>query len=130
VHRPATLLYIEDNPSNIRLIERVLVDRPFTLITAMQGEIGLELAREHHPDVILLDLHLPGMPGEAVLARLREDPRTGDIPAIVLSADATPRGIERILSAGASGYLTKPLDITEFLRSIDEIVERSRRPRP
>lgn len=124
--RGATILYIEDNPSNIKLIERVLMDRPFTLITAMQGELGLELAREHHPDLVLLDLHLPGMPGEAVLEQLRQDPSTAEIPAIVLSADATPRGIERILTAGATGYLTKPLDINELVRLIDETLERSR----
>lgn len=126
VGRVATLLYIEDNASNIKLIERVLVDRPFTLLTAMQGELGLDLAREHHPDLILLDLHLPGITGEEVLARLSEDPRTATIPAVVLSADATPQGIERILAAGAAAYLTKPLDINEFLRLIDEILERTR----
>jgi signal transduction histidine kinase/ActR/RegA family two-component response regulator len=124
--RAATILYIEDKPSNIKLIERVLIDRPFTLMTAMQGELGLELAREHCPDLVLLDLHLPGMPGEAVLEQLREDPSTAGIPAIVLSADATPRGIERVLAAGATGYLTKPLDITELLHLIDETLERGR----
>jgi signal transduction histidine kinase/CheY-like chemotaxis protein len=126
--KEATLLYIEDNATNIKLIERVLVDRPFILLTAAHGGLGLEIAREHHPDLILLDLHLPGMPGEEVLAHLREDPRTATIPAVVLSADATPKGIERILAAGAEAYLTKPLDISELLRLIDDILERSRPP--
>ncbi len=120
----ATLLYIEDNLSNLKLIERVLIDRPVRLLAAMQGGLGLDLAREHHPDIILLDLHLPGMLGEQVLAGLREDPRTATIPVVVLSADATPGRIERLLVAGAEAYLTKPIEVDRFLRVIDGILER------
>ena len=127
--RPATLLYIEDNLSNLKLVERVLVDRPVKLLAAMQGRLGLDLAAEHRPDLILLDLHLPGMAGEDVLVRLREDHRTAAIPVVVLSADATPGRIERLLAAGAEAFLTKPLDVGTFLRLIDELLERGARDR-
>ena len=91
------------------------------LITAMQGSVGLELAKQHALDLILLDLHLPDMPGWQVLAHLKGDERTYAIPVVVISADATKRQIKRLLDAGAHTYLTKPLDIVEFFRVIDEI---------
>jgi CheY-like chemotaxis protein len=78
------------------------------------------LARQHSPDLILLDLHLPDLPGHKVLARLREDELTRRIPVVVISADATARQIQRLMSAGARSYLTKPLDVGEFFRVIDE----------
>ena len=116
-----TVLYIENNISNLRLIERVLAHRPgVDLLPAMQGHLGLELAREHHPDVILLDLHLPDMHGSEVLAELHEDDRVRDIPVVVISADATPGQIQRLLDAGARDYLTKPLDVQQFLTVLDE----------
>jgi signal transduction histidine kinase/ActR/RegA family two-component response regulator len=116
------LLYIEDNLSNLKLVERILHGVPVELMAAMQGSLGLDLAREHRPDVILLDLHLPGMDGEEVLQRLRDDPRTAEIPVIVLSADATPRRIERLKAAGVHGYLTKPLDLERFMRLLVDIL--------
>jgi PAS domain S-box-containing protein len=115
-----TVLYIEDNPSNIRLAEAILASRPeVTLLVATQGGLGIELAREHRPSAVLLDLHLPDMPGEQVLRRFRADPRTAQIPVVVLSADATPGQIARLRRAGADGYLTKPFDIEQFLDVID-----------
>ncbi|MGI9087827.1 MAG: PAS domain S-box protein [Chthoniobacterales bacterium] len=115
------ILYIEDNLSNLSLIEQMLADQPqIALITAMQGQLGLDLARQHCPDLILLDLHLPDIPGWDVLARLRKDPATGKTPVVVISADATPRQVERLMNAGANYYLTKPLDMEEFYRVIDE----------
>ena len=115
------ILYIEDNLSNLTLVEQMLADQPnLELLTAMQGGLGLDLARKHLPDLILLDLHLPDMRGHQVLARLRQDPRTRDIPVVVISADATARQIQRLMAAGARRYLTKPLDIGEFYRVIDE----------
>jgi signal transduction histidine kinase/ActR/RegA family two-component response regulator len=122
--RSLTMLYIEDNLSNLKLIERVLLGRPVKVLAAMQGVLGLELAREHNPDIVLVDLHLPVMGGEEVLARLRQDPRTANIPVIVLSADATPGRIDRLLASGAEAYLTKPLDVDKFLWLIDDILER------
>jgi CheY-like chemotaxis protein len=117
------LLYIEDNFSNVTLVDQMLAERPaLELMTAMQGRVGLELARQHGPDLILLDLHLPDMPGWQVLAQLKADHLTRDIPVVVISADATAPQIKRLLSAGARAYLTKPLDIAEFFHVIDEAI--------
>ncbi len=116
-----TVLYIEDNLSNLRLLERILARRPgVTLLSAMQGRRGLELARDHRPDLILLDLHLPDVPGSDVLTRLLADPRTKGIPVVILSADATPGRISRLLEQGAHAYLTKPLDVRQVLAVIDD----------
>lgn len=115
------VLYIEDNLSNLTLVEQMLAEQSgIELLTAMQGGLGLDLARKHLPDLILLDLHLPDLRGHEVLARLRQDKRTREIPVVVISADATARQIQRLMAAGARSYLTKPLDIGEFFRVIDE----------
>jgi PAS domain S-box-containing protein len=115
-----SVLYIEDNLSNLTLVEQILQRRPnIKLITAMQGTIGLDLARQHHPDVILLDLHLPDMQGDEALKRLRGHPETHDIEVIVVSADATAVQKKRLLEAGASDYLTKPLDVRRFIDVLD-----------
>lgn len=117
------LLYIEDNFSNVTLVEQMLGERPaLELMTAMQGRVGLELARKHSPDLILLDLHLPDIPGWQVLAQLKADHLTREIPVVVISADATTPQIKRLISAGARTYLTKPIDIAEFFRVVDEIL--------
>jgi PAS domain S-box-containing protein len=117
------LLYIEDNLPNLALIETILVERPgVRLLSALQGQMGLDLAWEHHPDMILLDLHLPDLHGEEVLRRLSGDRRTRRTPVVVVSADATPGTIERLQRAGASAYLTKPLDVGEFLATIDRFL--------
>jgi CheY-like chemotaxis protein len=89
----------------------------------MQGSMGVELAAKHHPDLILLDLHLPDMPGEEVLRRLGADPQTRDIPVIVITADASSGTSKRLLAAGASAFLTKPVSVSLFLTAIDEIIE-------
>jgi CheY-like chemotaxis protein len=116
-----TVLYIEDNLSNLQLIEHVMIHRPgVKLLAAMQGSLGLDLAREHRPELILLDLNLPDMPGREVLRRLRGEPATREIPVVVISADATPGEIERMLAAGAADYMTKPLDIQKFLGVVDK----------
>ena len=125
VVKPAgTLLYIEDNLSNCRLVERILLRRPgVKLLVAMQGGVGFELAREHRPDLIVLDVHLPDIDGREVLARLRAEPRTRRLPVVALSADATPAQAERMTAAGAERYLTKPLDVVEFLGVLDAYLE-------
>ena len=84
----------------------------------MQATIGLELARQHHPDLIVLDLNLPDMPGADVLKRLKADPSTREIPVVVLTADASKRQAERVKELGAAEYLTKPLDVSKFLKII------------
>ena len=111
------ILYIEDNLSNLTLVQRILERQAnVKLISAMQATIGLELARQHHPDLIVLDLHLPDMPGTEVLKRLKQQPPTREIPVIVLTADASGRQTERVKQLGATDYLTKPLDIPKFLQ--------------
>ncbi|HEX8834493.1 MAG TPA: ATP-binding protein, partial [Abditibacteriaceae bacterium] len=116
-----TVLYIEDNPSNLNLVEQILLRREgMHLLSAIQGEAGLALAREHQPDLILLDLHLPDINGDEVLRRLQNDATTQAIPVVILSADATPHQIERLLAYGAVTYLTKPLDVQQFLQVLDE----------
>lgn len=121
--RPATLLYIEDNLANFSLIQSILAAHPqVNLIPAMQGRRGLELAGEHLPDLILLDLHLPDTPGDEVLRQLRSDARTRDIPVIIISADATPSRILRLRAAGADDYITKPLDVDGFLAAVDRVL--------
>jgi CheY-like chemotaxis protein len=91
-------------------------------ISALRGQAGIDLAFEHLPDLVLLDLHLPDVPGEEVLRRLREDPRTKEIPVVVISADATRAAIQRLLAGGADDYLTKPLDLDEFLRTLERFL--------
>jgi CheY-like chemotaxis protein len=127
---PITVLYIEDNMSNLRLVERILGRRPgVRLISAMRPELGLELAVEHHPDLILLDLHLPDIPGETVLHRLQTNPRTAEIPVVILSADARPGLIQRLLEQGARSFLTKPLAVKELLEILDAVAaEREQAP--
>ncbi len=96
------------------------MERPdVRLLATMQGRLGLDLAREHRPDLILLDLHLPDLPGEEVLARLRQGEHTRTTPVIVLSADATPRRVEALRELGAADYLTKPIDVPRFFRVLD-----------
>jgi PAS domain S-box-containing protein len=119
----ATILYIEDNPSNFRLMERVLGHREgVKLITATRGGEGVELARKHLPDVILLDLHLPDIHGSELLRRIREDTVVSRTPVVIITADVTTSQMTRLLEAGAQAYLPKPLDVTEFLRILDEVL--------
>ena len=86
----------------------------------MEGNLGLELARQHMPDLILLDLHLPVMDGQEVLRRLQADGATSDIPVVVVSADATPARVADVLASGATAFLTKPLDVQRFMVVVDE----------
>jgi PAS domain S-box-containing protein len=119
-----TVLYVEDNQSNLRLVERILAKRPqVKLLSAMDGPLGVELARQHEPALILLDLHLPGMDGEEVLKHLKADERTADIPVVVVSADATNSRVERLLAGGAEAFLTKPLQVTRFMSLVDTTLE-------
>ena len=116
------VLCVEDSEQNFRLIEEVLHDRPGTdLVWADTGEKGLEMARAKTPQLVLLDLDLPDIHGSKVLEGLQAQPETANTPVIVISADATPSQIERMLSAGARNYLTKPFDIRRFLCMFDEI---------
>jgi CheY-like chemotaxis protein len=115
-----TILYIEDNLYNVQLVERLLLQRPdVQLLTSVQGSPGINIAQTRHPDLILLDVHLPDINGFDVLERLRADSATANIPIVVLSADATPGQVRRFRDAGANEYLTKPLDLKLLLTLVD-----------
>jgi signal transduction histidine kinase/CheY-like chemotaxis protein len=117
---PRLLLYVEDNPANLRLVEEIVAfRRDLRLLSAHDGHLGLQLARAHRPDIILMDLNLPGMSGFEVLRQLGADPETVDIPVIALTANAMPRDIERGVAAGFHRYLTKPIDIEKFTEAIN-----------
>lgn len=117
------MLYVEDNAANLKLVEAMLRNRPdLTLLSASNGEYGLELAQRYLPDVILLDIHLPGMDGYAVLKALQAQPETRGIPVIALSADAMPLDVERGLAAGFRRYLTKPVKLPELVEAIGRVM--------
>jgi len=121
--KPRSILLIEDNLSNVRLMEKILDGRKnIKLLVAMQGTLGFELAVEHGPDMILLDLNLPDCHGHDVLKRLKAHIDTTDIPVVVVSADATQAQVSRLLAAGALKYLTKPLNVKELLTTLDEVL--------
>jgi PAS domain S-box-containing protein len=122
----ATVLYVEDNLATVALVESIFALRPtIRLLTAMQGGMAVELAREQHLDLVILDLHLPDINGEEVIRRLRAQPRTAGVPIVIYSADATERQVDRLLAAGAEAYLTKPARVTEFLALLDRTLARS-----
>ena len=119
-----TLLYIEDNPANMKLIEQLIALRTdIKLFTAVNGSIGIELARSLQPDVILMDINLPGISGLEALQILREDPTTTHIPVIALSANAMLRDIELGIEAGFYRYLTKPIKVKEFMETLNVALE-------
>lgn len=119
-----TLLYVEDNAANLTLIEDVLASRSdILLLTARDGHSGIELARVAQPDLILMDINLPGISGMEALKILSKDPITHNIPVVAISANAIPRDIEKGLEAGFFRYLTKPIKINEFMHTIDSALE-------
>jgi CheY-like chemotaxis protein len=120
------VLYIEDNPANLKLVRLIVGLRPgVELLSAERGRAGLDLARAHRPDLILLDHHLPDMAGDEILRCLLDDPRTRDLPVVILSADTGPGQIRRLLEAGARAYVTKPFDVATLLALIDQTAARS-----
>jgi PAS domain S-box-containing protein len=115
-----TLLYVEDNPANLALVEQLIARRgDVKLLTAINAPLGIELARAYLPDVILMDINLPGMSGYGALKVLHDDPLTAHIPVLALSANAVPRDIEKGLEAGFFRYLTKPIRVREFMDALD-----------
>jgi CheY-like chemotaxis protein len=115
-----TLLYVEDNPANLMLVEGLIARRPdIRLLSARDGNRGVEIAHASRPDVILMDINLPGISGIQALRILAKDPATARIPVIALSANAMPRDIEKGLEAGFFRYLTKPIKVNEFMDTLD-----------
>ncbi|MGZ4989479.1 MAG: PAS domain S-box protein, partial [Methylobacter sp.] len=118
-----TVLYVEDNPANLRLIAQILNRNPqLRLITAHTPELGLELVSAHHPDLVLLDINLPGMDGYQVLSVLRSLNSVKKMPVVAISANATPRDIERGIAAGFDEYITKPVDVRHFLETVNRLI--------
>jgi PAS domain S-box-containing protein len=124
-----TLLYVEDNPANLELVEQLIARRPdLRLLSAADGNLGIEFARAYQPDVILMDINLPGLSGIEALKILRADPATAHIPIIALSANAIPRDIEKGLEAGFFNYLTKPIKVNHFMDTLDSALKSSQTP--
>jgi len=119
-----TMLYIEDNPANLKLVAQLLGQRKHIhLLTTHLPELGLELAKTRKPDLILLDINMPGMNGYELLKILKTDDRTKDIPVIALTANAMPKDAERSIKAGFAAYLTKPIHVPDFFGTIDRHLE-------
>jgi CheY-like chemotaxis protein/anti-sigma regulatory factor (Ser/Thr protein kinase) len=119
-----TLLYVEDNPANLKLVEQIIARHPdMRLLTAVNGNLGIGIARDNQPEVILMDINLPGINGFEVLKLLRSDPATAHIPVIAISANAMPRDIKKGLEAGFFLYLTKPIKVNEFMDALDTALE-------
>jgi len=122
-----TLLYVEDNPANLELVEQLIARRPdMRLLSAAEGNLGIEFARAYQPEVILMDINLPGISGIAAMKILRADPSTAHIPIIALSANAVPRDIEKALEAGFFNYLTKPIKVDKFMDALDSALKFAR----
>lgn len=121
-----TVLYVEDNPANLALVEELLTRRTnLRLISAADGNLGVEYARTYLPEVILMDLNLPGISGSEAMKILRADSTTAHIPIIALSAHAWPSDIVKALEAGFFNYITKPIKLNEFLAALDLALEFS-----
>ena len=117
------ILYIEDNPTNLRLVEQVLGSRhDIEFLSAATAEDGLQIVSQEFPDLILMDINLPGMNGFEALAVLRSDEVTAQIPVIALSANAMTHDVTRGEKESFDKYLTKPFDVVEFLNVIDEML--------
>jgi signal transduction histidine kinase/AmiR/NasT family two-component response regulator len=115
-----TLLYVEDNPANLELVEQLIARRPdLRLLSAADSNLGIEFARVYQPEVILMDINLPGISGMEAMKILRADPSTAHIPIIAISANALPRDIEKSLKAGFFNYLTKPIKVNQFMDALD-----------
>ncbi len=122
-----TVLYVEDNPANLKLVEQIIARRPdLRLLSATDAEAGIELARTLQPEVILMDINLPGISGVRALQILREDPLTRHIPVVAISANAMPHDIRKGLDAGFFHYLTKPIRVDAFMKTLDVALEAAR----
>jgi PAS domain S-box-containing protein len=119
-----TLLYVEDNPANMKMVEQLIARFPdIRLETAVNGTLGIEIARAVRPNVILMDINLPGISGVEALKILQDDPATAQIPVVAISANAMPRDIEKGLEAGFFRYITKPIKVKEFMKTLNQALE-------
>jgi CheY-like chemotaxis protein len=119
------ILIVEDNDKNRKLVRDVLHFKGYRLAEAETGEEGVRLARELHPDLILMDIQLPGINGVTALRQLRDDPATATIPAIAVTASAMTQDRQTIMAAGFEGYQSKPLDVKAFLEAVRRTLDES-----
>jgi signal transduction histidine kinase/DNA-binding NarL/FixJ family response regulator len=125
---PFSVLYVEDNPANLDLVEQIIARRAdVKFFSAAEAGIGIAFARSHLPDVILMDINLPGISGMDAMRILRADPRTAHIPVLALSANAVPRDIQNALAAGFLDYITKPILVSSFLQALDTALQHSKK---
>ena len=129
IERHNRLYYVEDNPSNVAFMEALLTSfDAVQLVVAPNAEIGIELVRAHRPDLVIMDINLPGMSGFEALGRLREWPETSSIPVVALSAAAMERDVKRAEEAGFARYLTKPVRVDELIATLEALlVDRAAR---
>jgi two-component system, cell cycle response regulator DivK len=120
----AVVLIVEDNARNLKLVRDVLGHAGYATLEAGDGEAGVELARERCPDLILMDVNLPGIDGVEALARLRADPATAQIPVVALTAYAMTDDRARFLAAGFDGYLEKPVNVRELPGQVEALIRR------
>ena len=112
---------MEDNPANLELVEQLIARRPdLHLLSAADGQLGIEYAQAYQPEVILMDINLPGISGLEAMKILHADPATAHIPIIALSANAIPRDVEKGLEAGFFNYITKPIKVAQFMLALDQ----------
>ena len=119
------ILVVEDNERNRKLVRTILEFRGYEVVECEDGEPSLELARTHRPVLVLMDIQLPKMNGIEALGRLRADPETSAIPVVAVTASVTPGERERVITAGFSGYVAKPIDVTSFGAMVDKMLGRA-----
>lgn len=119
------ILYIEDNPENRLLVQRILVAEGFELLTAESGAAGITLADKERPDLILVDINLPELDGYSVTARLKNIPHLARVPVIALTANVMKGDKEKTLAAGCDGYIQKPIDVDQFPRQLARFLEKA-----
>ena len=124
------ILIVEDNPKNLKLVRDTLQVKGYRTIEAGTGEEGVQLARDQHPALILMDIHLPGITGEEAFHQLRADPGTRAIPVIAVTASVMPQDQKRILAAGFDGFQGKPISVRELLETIRSVIEKTGSHRP
>jgi CheY-like chemotaxis protein len=122
------ILIIEDNDKNRKLVRDVLTFKGYTTIEAETGEVGVRLAQERKPNLVLMDIRLPGIDGLEALRQLRAEPTTRDIPIMALTASVMSEDRQRIVGAGFDGYQSKPINVTDFVAAVTQLLARPRRP--
>jgi two-component system, cell cycle response regulator DivK len=117
-----TILIIEDNETNMKLTRDLLRAKGYATLEALTGEAAVQLALEHRPDLVIMDILLPGIDGVEAFGRIRADPRTAAIPVVAFTASVTPADRSRITSAGFDTFVGKPIDIREFLAKVTGLI--------